>query len=228
MSEIEVCARGDRGIVEPVTEDGDGFAAALEGATVCGLVDTERHAGNNHNAAFCEFARKFLRDTDAVFGGLSGTDNGDCGAMVRMYISAKVEELRRIGNFRKEFGIIAVRFGDQADLVAFECFAFVFRRNMRALVYDGFRESFGDFGSEEFIERRLPCDFECVEIYGYFPEFFGADAGDFPKTVEEYGVMHRKESMKILWEYTGVPVRWQGAVDVLQKYGSRLCGGGQK
>lgn len=67
---------------------------------------------------------------------------------------------------------------------------------MRALVYDGFREFFGDFGSEEFIERRLPRGFECVEVRGYFPEFFGANAGDFPKTVEEYGVMHRKEKME--------------------------------
>ena len=221
MSEIEVCARGDRGIVEPVTEDGDGFAAALEGATVCGLVDTERHAGNNHDAALGEFACEFLGDANPIFGGFPGADNGDRGAMVRMYISAKVEELRRVGNFRKEFGIVAVRFGDQADVVAFECFAFVFGRNALALVHDDFREFPGDFGSEEFIERRLPCGFEYVEVRGYFPEFFGADTGDFPQAMEEYAVMHRKERMKILWEYTGVPVRWQGAVDILQN-----CGGG--
>ena len=63
--------------VKPGADDGDGFAAAPQGAFVRGAVDAEREAAGNGNACLGKILREAVAGTPRRFGGVAAADDGD-------------------------------------------------------------------------------------------------------------------------------------------------------
>ena len=63
--------------VKPGTDDGDGFAAAPQGAFMRGAVDAEREAAGDGNTRLGKILREAVAGTSRRFGGVAAADDGD-------------------------------------------------------------------------------------------------------------------------------------------------------
>ena len=104
--------------VQAGADHGDGVAAALQGAFVCGAVNAKREAAGDGNPRLGEGVCELLAGAPRRFGRVAAADDGDLGGGEQTGVAVDVQQRRRVGDLPQQRRIGGVMQRDNVPPVA--------------------------------------------------------------------------------------------------------------